>query len=66
MLLQLLEAIGDAPAECRPKREAEVAAVRADFMQEWLPRLYCELKIIHHVFNPPVVGMQTPFTTDDR
>ncbi|MDP9259979.1 MAG: thiamine pyrophosphate-requiring protein, partial [Actinomycetota bacterium] len=39
VLLQLLDEIGDAPGERRAQSEAEVAAVRESFMQEWGPRL---------------------------
>jgi thiamine pyrophosphate-dependent acetolactate synthase large subunit-like protein len=39
VLLQLLEAIGSAPAERREATEGEVAAARAASMEEWSPRL---------------------------
>jgi acetolactate synthase-1/2/3 large subunit len=42
VLLQLLDAIGEARGERRAETEAEVASVRASFMQEWSPRLASE------------------------
>jgi thiamine pyrophosphate-dependent acetolactate synthase large subunit-like protein len=42
VLLQLLDAIGEARGERRAETEAEVAMVRASFMQEWSPRLASE------------------------
>ncbi|HET6172406.1 MAG TPA: thiamine pyrophosphate-requiring protein [Gaiellales bacterium] len=39
VLLQLLEEIGSAPSERRAATEGRVESVRAQFMQEWGPRL---------------------------
>jgi thiamine pyrophosphate-dependent acetolactate synthase large subunit-like protein len=39
VLLQLLEQIGSKPAERQAETEAEVAAARTAFMEEWRPRL---------------------------